>query len=175
MKRYQGEDADDGGIASAEELAARKKAWAEKKAKRKSAAKPKARRATSAPAKSKRPVARPKAANAGASVPPTQKGTPRSQTDASPRGRTAPAKPSTPSRGKAPSRPAVRTKPKAPSVPRADVVNKPKKEYTYAQWQKMTRSQREAAGLPTNQLDAQKAFKRFRTGVTGKQYTVKGK
>lgn len=42
---------------------------------------------------------------------------------------------------------------------------------TYSDWKKMTRSERKSAGLPTSEIGAQMYFKRFKTGITGKEYT----
>ena len=38
-------------------------------------------------------------------------------------------------------------------------------QYTYADWQELTRSQREAAGLPTSLIGAQVRFRRFQAGL----------
>jgi hypothetical protein len=47
-------------------------------------------------------------------------------------------------------------------------------EYGYADWQKMSRADRKAKGLPTSEIGAQLKFKRMRSGITGKEYKVKG-
>jgi hypothetical protein len=46
-----------------------------------------------------------------------------------------------------------------------------KKETTFADWQKMSRAERKAKGLPTSEIGGQLTFKRFMTGITGKEYT----
>ena len=161
-------------------------------------------------------------ANAGASVAPTQKSTPKSSLKG---GRSAgPGGPLVGSRGPK-KRPAVgprrkststtekikqmstaaekrtealRANPRvAPAKPKAPAREKPVKkqkqeqtsnrnkkynysvpnvkQYSYSDWKKMTRSQRERAGLPTSEAGAQKRFKRLRAGITGKDYKVTGK
>jgi hypothetical protein len=65
-----------------------------------------------------------------------------------------------------------------PTVPlppsRQPLVTRPAQEtpqetetpsHTYSQWQRMSRSERRAAGLPTNQVAAQAYFRRFREGL----------
>jgi len=49
------------------------------------------------------------------------------------------------------------------------------KEYTYAEWKGMTPAQRKAAGLPVSVIGGEVGFKRFRTGFTGREYTMSGK
>lgn len=53
-------------------------------------------------------------------------------------------------------------------------IKKPPREYTYAEWKKMNRGQRKAAGLPESVLGGEMGFKRWLTGITGKEYTRKG-
>lgn len=48
------------------------------------------------------------------------------------------------------------------------------KEYTYAEWKKMTRAERKAAGLPVSDIGGQLEFNRFMAGITGKDYTSTG-
>lgn len=45
-------------------------------------------------------------------------------------------------------------------------------EVSYSQWQNMSRQERKAAGLPESLIGGQLAFKRFRAGITGKDYKV---
>jgi hypothetical protein len=54
---------------------------------------------------------------------------------------------------------------------RMPVAKPVKKETTFADWKKMTRAERKAKGLPTSEIGGQLAFKRFMTGITGKEYT----
>lgn len=54
-------------------------------------------------------------------------------------------------------------------------AGKVKKDVTYAEWQGMSRAQREKAGLPVSDLGGQLGFKRFMTGITGKESTMKRK
>lgn len=49
------------------------------------------------------------------------------------------------------------------------------KDYTYAEWKGMTPAQRKAAGLPVSVIGGEMGFKRFRTGLTGREYTMSGK
>lgn len=46
-----------------------------------------------------------------------------------------------------------------------------KKGISYSDWKSMSRSERKDAGLPTSEIGAQMYFKRFKTGITGKEYT----
>lgn len=48
------------------------------------------------------------------------------------------------------------------------------KEYTYEEWRGMSRGERERAGLPVSELGGQLGFSRFKTGLTGKGYTMQG-
>lgn len=52
---------------------------------------------------------------------------------------------------------------------------KPATEYTYSQWRDMSRTERKSAGLPVSEIGGQLEFKRLMTGITGNQYTSKGK
>ena len=49
------------------------------------------------------------------------------------------------------------------------------KDYTYAEWKGMSRAERKAAGLPVSVIGGEVGFKRFRTGFTGREYTMSGK
>jgi hypothetical protein len=49
------------------------------------------------------------------------------------------------------------------------------KDYTYEQWKGMSRAERKAAGLPVSVIGGEMGFKRFRTGLTGREYTMSGK
>jgi hypothetical protein len=53
--------------------------------------------------------------------------------------------------------------------------SKSPKDYTYEQWKGMTRAERKAAGLPVSVIGGEMGFKRFRTGLTGREYTMSGK
>jgi hypothetical protein len=52
---------------------------------------------------------------------------------------------------------------------------KPATDYTYSQWRDMSRAERKSAGLPVSEIGGQLEFKRFMTGITGNEYTSKGK
>lgn len=60
------------------------------------------------------------------------------------------------------------------AIDRADSKPKSPKDYTYSQWRQMSRSERKAAGLPVSEIGGQLEFKRFMSGITGKDYTVSG-
>jgi ribosomal protein L13E len=68
--------------------------------------------------------------------------------------------------------------PKAPQVrgaTRKTEPAKPKTEVTYSEWQNMSRAERQKAGLPVSVIGGQLGFKRFRSGITGKDYTMNRK
>ena len=44
--------------------------------------------------------------------------------------------------------------------------------FTYKQWQVMSRAERKAAGLPVSVIGGELGFKRFKTGLTGKDYSM---
>jgi hypothetical protein len=52
---------------------------------------------------------------------------------------------------------------------------KPSGYVTYEEWQKMSIKERSKAGLPESIIGGQLGFKRFRAGITGKDYTMKRK
>ena len=54
-------------------------------------------------------------------------------------------------------------------------ADKAPKEYTYSQWKNMTPAERRKAGLPVSVIGGELGFKRFLTGITGKEYTRTGK
>lgn len=54
-------------------------------------------------------------------------------------------------------------------------ADKPTKEYTWSEWQRMSRAERRAAGLPVSFLGGQIEFNRFMSGITGKDYTARGR
>jgi len=54
-------------------------------------------------------------------------------------------------------------------------ATKPSGDVTFAEWQKMSRQERVKAGLPASDIGGQLGFKRFRAGITGKDYTMKRK
>ena len=55
-------------------------------------------------------------------------------------------------------------------------VGKPSgKTVSYDQWKGMNMGQRVKAGLPTSVIGGELGFKRLRTGITGKQYTMERK
>jgi hypothetical protein len=54
-------------------------------------------------------------------------------------------------------------------------ASKATKEYTYSQWKNMTPAERRKAGLPESVIGGELGFKRFRSGITGKDYTMTGK
>lgn len=58
---------------------------------------------------------------------------------------------------------------------RKKAKSNPTPDYTYSQWREMSRSERKAAGLPVSEIGGQLEFKRFMAGITGKDYTSKGK
>lgn len=53
-------------------------------------------------------------------------------------------------------------------------ADKAPKEYTYSQWKNMTPAERRKAGLPVSVIGGELGFKRFRSGLTGKDYTMTG-
>ena len=54
-------------------------------------------------------------------------------------------------------------------------ADKAPKDYTYSQWKDMTPAERRKAGLPVSVIGGELGFKRFRSGLTGKDYTMTGK
>ena len=53
-------------------------------------------------------------------------------------------------------------------------ADKAPKDYTYSQWKDMTPAERRKAGLPVSVIGGELGFKRFRSGLTGKDYTMTG-
>lgn len=51
-------------------------------------------------------------------------------------------------------------------------LDKPPSSYTYNKWKTMSRAERKAAGLPVSVIGGELGFKRFRSGFTGKDYTI---
>lgn len=56
-------------------------------------------------------------------------------------------------------------------------LDKPSKKkspssYTYSQWKTMSRTERKEAGLPVSVIGGELGFKRFRSGITGKDYKM---
>jgi len=49
------------------------------------------------------------------------------------------------------------------------------RDVTFAEWKGMTRAKRKMLGLPVSLIGGELAFKRFRKGFTGKDYTAKTK
>lgn len=54
-------------------------------------------------------------------------------------------------------------------------ADKAPKDYTYSQWKDMTPAERRKAGLPVSVIGGELGFKRFRSGLTGRDYTMTGK
>ena len=51
-------------------------------------------------------------------------------------------------------------------------IKKSPKAYSYKEWKDMSRAERKAAGLPVSVIGGELGFKRFKTGVTGKDYKM---
>lgn len=54
----------------------------------------------------------------------------------------------------------------------ADKAIRSLKSYSYKEWKSMSRAERKAAGLPVSVIGGELGFKRFKTGLTGKDYKM---
>jgi hypothetical protein len=52
---------------------------------------------------------------------------------------------------------------------------RPKFDVSYARWKAMDTAERKRLGLPTSVIGGEMGFNRFKTGITGKDYTMRSK